>query len=321
MIRKKSFLKILTVLFVMIFSAAALAADYPTKPVQLLIPFGAGGSADTMGRMIAKATEPFLGQPIVAVNRPGAGGGIMYTALKNAKPDGYTLGWNSTGILTVTNIGNVPFTYKAFENVCRIGYSALPIAVRSDAPWKTFQEFVDYAKKNPNTIKIGNAGTGSATHMTPIVLEKQMGLKFIHVPLGAKRRIPSLLGKEVDAICVPLPEIAPQVHAGKARILVLPSANRDPAFPDVPTLKELGYDIEIELFRGISVPKDTPMDIIKKLEAAFEKGCADKAFQEYSKKNGFNVSFMGKEAFDKYMAPMNEMIANVMEAAGLKKKK
>ncbi len=321
MIRKKTIIKTVSVLFVLSFSIAALAADYPTKPPQLLIPFGAGGSADTMGRMIAKATEPFFGKPIVAVNRPGAGGGIMYTALKNAKPDGYTLGWNSTGVLTVTNIGNVPFKHDVFENVCRIGYSALPIAVRSDAPWKNFQEFVDYAKKNPNKIKIGNAGTGSATHMTPIVLEKEMGLKFIHVPLGAKRRIPSLLGKEVDAICVPLPEVAPQVHAGKAKILVMPSAERDPAFPDIPTLKEMGYNIEIELFRGVSVPKGTPADIIKKLAAAFEKGSADKSFMEYSKKNGFNVSFMGKAAFDKYVTPMNDMIAKIMEEAGLKKKK
>ena len=136
-------------MFLLVFgiSGSVFGADYPTKPAQLLIPFGAGGSADTMGRSLAKATEKHFGKPVVGVNRPGAGGGIMYSALKSAKPDGYTLGWSSTGILTVTNIGNVPFSYDAFEHVCRIGYSALPIAVRSDSPWKTFAEFVDYAAR------------------------------------------------------------------------------------------------------------------------------------------------------------------------------
>jgi len=320
MIRKKSFSVLFTVLLTLIFSVSAFAGDYPTKPPKLLIPFGAGGSADSMGRMISKATEDALGQPIVAVNRPGAGGGIMYSALKNAKPDGYTLGWSSTGVLTVTNIGNVPFKHDAFIHVARIGYSALPIAVRADSPWRTFKEFTDHVKSNPRKLKIGNAGTGSATHLVPIVVEKKLGLKLIHVPLGAKRRVPSLLGGEVDAICVPLPEIAPQVRAGKARVLVVPSAERDPGFPNVPTMKELGYDIVIELFRGISVPAGTPADIVAKLEAAFEKGSQAKSFVDFSKKNSFNVSFMGKAEFDKYVTPLNDMIAQVMEESGLKKK-
>lgn len=320
MIKRNFFAAVCVFLLVLGLGFNAIGADYPTKALQLLIPFGAGGSADSMGRMIAKAAEKTLGQPIVAVNRPGAGGGIMYTALKNARPDGYTLGWSSTGILTVTNIGNVPFKHDAFIHVARIGYSALPIAVRADAPWKTFQEFVDYAKKNPSKLKVGNAGTGSATHLTPIFIEKELGLKLIHVPLGAKRRVPSLLGGEVEAICVPLPEVAPQVRAGKARVLVVPSETRDPNFPDVPTMKELGHDVVIELFRGISVPKGTPADIIQKLEGAFKKGAQDSAFIEFSRKNSFNVSFMGKDEFNRYVTPMDDKIAKVMTETGLKKK-
>lgn len=319
MMVKKFFAGLVVIFFVLTMGVTAFGGDYPTSAVQLLIPFGAGGSADFMGRAIAKAAEKSLGKPIVAVNRPGAGGGIMYTALKNAKPDGYTLGWSSTGILTVTNIGNVPFSYDAFSHVCRVGYSALPIAVRSDSPWKTFEEFVAYAKGNPGKIKIGNAGTGSATHLVPIVMEQKLDLKFIHVPLGAKRRVPSLLGGEVEAVCVPLPEIAPQVRAGKARVLVVPSEKRDPGFPDVPTLKEMGHDIVIELFRSISVVKGTPGDVIKKIEAAFEKGVQESSFLEISKKNSFNVSYMNSQDFEAYVKTKNAMIADVMAAAGLKK--
>lgn len=310
----------LAVFFIFSLSVAAFGADYPAKPVQLLIPFGAGGSADVMGRAFAAAVKPHLGQPMVAVNRPGAGGGIMYSALKAARPDGYTVGWTSTGILTVTNIGNVPFDCFAFEHVAMLGISALPIAVKADSPWKTFKEFADYAKANPGKVKIGNAGTGSATHMTPIVMEQKMGLKLIHVPLGAKRRIPSLLGGEVEAICVPLPEVAPQARAGKARVLAVPSEKRDPLFPDVPTFKELGYDIVVELFRGLAVPLGTPADIVKKLETAFEKGSKDPAFMALAKKNSFNLEFIGKAKFDKYLKEQNTCIAEIMDGAGLKKK-
>lgn len=320
MIRKKTMLTALTILVAIGMFGVAGAADYPTKPVQMLIPFGAGGSADSMGRMIAKVTEPHLGGNIVAVNKPGAGGGIMLSALHDAKTDGYTIGWGSTGILTATNIGNVPFKHDVFTHVARIGYSAMPIAVRSDAPWNTFEEFAAYAKENPNKIKIGNAGTGSATHLTPIFIEKELGLQFIHVPLGAKRRVPSLLGGEVEAICVPLPEVAGQVQAGKAKVLVIPSAERDPGFPDVPTMKDLGYDVVIELFRGISVPKGTPDEVVAKLEEAFKKGAQDPEFIEFSKKNSFNISFMGMDDFNEYVNPMDDKIAKVMKETGLTKK-
>ena len=315
----KTIFTVLAALAVTCLCGTAIAADYPTKPVQMLIPFGAGGSADSMGRMIAKASEKHLGQNIVAVNKPGAGGGIMLNALHSAKTDGYTIGWGSTGILTATNIGNVPFKHDVFTHVARIGYSAMPIAVRADAPWNTFEEFAAYAKENPNKIKIGNAGTGSATHLTPIFIEKEVGLKFIHVPLGAKRRVPSLLGGEVEAICVPLPEVAGQVQAGKAKVLVMPSAERDPGFPDVPTMKELGYDVVIELFRGISVPKGTPDTVVAQIEEAFKKGAEDPEFIEFSKKNSFNISFMGQKEFNEYVNPMDDKIAKVMADSGLKK--
>jgi tripartite-type tricarboxylate transporter receptor subunit TctC len=293
--------------------------DYPSKPINFLIPFGAGGSADLMGRALANGAEPYLGQPIVPINKPGAGGGIMYTALKGAKPDGYTVGWNSTSILTSTNIGNVPFKYTAFDNVCRIGFTAMPIAVRKDAPWKNFKEFVDYAKKNPGKIKIGNAGTGSGTHLTAVMLEKEEGIKVVHVPLGAKRRVPSLLGGEVEAICVPLPEVAPQVASGQARLLVMTTEKRDPMFSDIPTLKELGDPVVMELFRGISVPHGTPDPIIKKLADAFQKGADDPNFKKIAKQKGFNISFMGNKDFEAYLKVQNTNVAEGMKLGGLVK--
>jgi tripartite-type tricarboxylate transporter receptor subunit TctC len=292
-------------------------SDYPSKPIEFLIPFEAGGSADLMGRALANGSEKAVGQPIVAINRPGAGGGIMYTALKNAKPDGYTVGWNSTSILTSTNIGNVPFDYTAFAHVCRIGYEGMALVVKADSAWKTFQEFVDHAKKNPGKIKIGNAGTGSGTHLAAVMMEKAADIRLIHVPLGAQRRVPSLLGGEMDAICVPLVEAAAQVTGGAFRILATSTEARDPVYKDAPTLKELGYDVVIELFRGISVPKGTPKEAIQKLEEGFKKGSESEAFVKISKQNGFNIDFMGSNAFEKYLKVQNEMVAQAMKLGGL----
>ncbi|MEW6673604.1 MAG: tripartite tricarboxylate transporter substrate binding protein [Thermodesulfobacteriota bacterium] len=311
---------LVAVLVTMVFGMSlAWGADYPSKPINFLIPFGAGGSADLMGRALANGAGKILGQPVVPINKPGAGGGIMYSALKGAAADGYTLGWNSTSILTTTNIGNVPFKYDAFDNICNIGFTAMPIAVRADAPWKTFQEFVDYGKKNPGKVKIGNAGTGSGTHLTAVLMAKIVGIQAVHVPLGAERRISSLLGKEVEAICVPLPEIAPQVQAGQARILAMSTEQRDPAFKDIPTMKELGYPAVMELFRGISAPKGTPANVVKKLEEAFKKGAENSEFVELSKKNGFNINFMGKAEFEAYLKVQNDNVAEAIKVGGLSK--
>ncbi len=300
-------------------SSETTAAAYPTKPAEFLIPFGAGGSADVMGRILVQAGEKYFGQPFVPVNKPGAGGGIMYQALKNSKPDGYTIGWDSTSILTATNIGNVPFTYEAFIAVCNVGFTSMPIAVRADSPWKTAQAFVQYAKQNPGKVKIGNAGTGSATHLTAVIAANAAGIDVVHVPLGAGRRVPSLLGGEVEAICVPLPEILSQVRAGQARLLAMPTEKRDPSVPDVPTLKELGYNVVIELFRGIAVPAGTPDPVVNKLADVFQKASADPAFADVAAKAGFNIDYKGPSETAEYLKVQNELIAKGLKDAGLVK--
>lgn len=309
----------LTLVFSMAFMPQSSKAEYPTKPVSFLIPFGVGGSADVMGRVLASGTKPSLGQPIVPINRPGAGGGIMYTALKAAKADGYTVGWNSTSILTSTNIGNVPFKYDAFEHVCRVGLTSMSIAVKADSPWKTFKELISYAKNNPGKLKIGNAGTGSGTHLVAVLVEKEMGIKVVHVPLGGKRRVPSLLGGEVEAICVPLPEAAPQVQAGLFRLLAVPTKMRDPKIPNIPTMTEEGCPVVLELFRGISVPKGTPQAVIQKLEKSFEKGSQNPDFIKVADKKGFNISFQGSQAFEVYLKEQNEIVANALKIGNLVK--
>jgi tripartite-type tricarboxylate transporter receptor subunit TctC len=315
----KKTLMFILVATAMVFGAnAATAADYPTKPIQLLIPFGAGGSADLMGRALATAAEKYLGQPVVPINKLGAGGALMYTALQQAAPDGYTLGWNSLSVATTSHIGNAKYKSDEFAYIARIGFDSMVIAVKKDAPWKSFTEFTDYAMKHPG-IKIGNAGTGSGTHMVAVAMEKAMGIKAIHVPLGAERRMVSLLGGEVQAVCVPFAEVIAQVKAGQARILVVTTPERDPSAPDVPTLKESGYNVSMDLFRGVSAPKGTPAPIIEKLDGAFKKAVADPTFVSLCEKSGMIISYMGAKDFTDYVNIQDKAVADVMAAAGLKK--
>lgn len=316
---KKTLTVILLVAAMIFGTNAATAADYPIKPIQFLIPFDAGGSADIMGRALATAVEKHLGQPVVPINKPGAGGGLMYTALHQAAPDGYTLGWNSLSVATSSNIGNVKFKSEDFAYIARIGFDSMVIAVKNDAPWKTFAEFKDYALKNPG-VKIANAGTGSGTHMVAVMIEKAVGFKAIHAPLGAGRRIASLLGGEVQAICVPYAEVIGQVKAGQARILVVTTPERDPSAPDVPTLKESGYNVSMDLFRGVSAPLGTPAPIIEKLQGAFKKAIEDPAFVNLCKQNGVIISFMDPKDFTNYVKVQDKAVAEVMTAVGLKKK-
>lgn len=290
---------------------------YPSKAADFLIPFGAGGSADTIGRALANAAEEHFGDSIVAVNRPGGGGGVMYQALRGSDPDGYTIGWNSTSVLTSTNIGNVPFSYDAFEHVARIGYTSMPIAVRADSEFETIDDLVAAAKESPQEIIIGNAGTGSATHLTAVVVSNDAGMQVTHVPHGAERRVPALLGGESHAVVVPLPEIAPHVESGDARILAFPTTSRVPGYEDIPTLQELGYDVVIELFRGISVPEGTPPEVIEHLEETFRAASQEQSFQRVADANGFIVDFMGSEDFEEYLAKQNETVHQGMVAGGL----
>ncbi|HDQ14040.1 MAG TPA: tripartite tricarboxylate transporter substrate binding protein, partial [Sediminispirochaeta sp.] len=213
--------------------------------------------------------------------------------------------------------GNVPFGYDEFEHVARIGFTSMPIAVRADAPYQSLEEFVEYAQENPGKVKIGNAGTGSATHLTAVVFAEAAGLDVTHVPLGADRRMPAILGGEVNAVCVPLPEVAPHVDSGDVKIIAFPTQERNDNYPDAPTLVEEGYEVVIELFRGISVPKGTPESRIRKLEDAFRQAAQTDAFKDSADKFGFQVDFMPRDEFEDYLAVQNELIAEGMRAGGL----
>ncbi len=304
------------------FAAAVLAwgpaaAQYPVRAIEFVIPFGAGGGADIEGRVLAKEMSRLLGVPVVPVNKPGAGGAVTYTYVKNAEPDGYTVAWNSTSILTTTNIGNVPFTHAALDHIGRVEYQPMPFAVRADAPWKTFADFVADCKANPGKFKISNSGTGSATHLAAIQLVNAIGCKVIHLPMGIKRRNSSVLSGEGDAMLAPLTGALRLSKAGKLRLLTIPSARRNAVIKDVPTAKEQGYDAVLDLFRGLSVPKATTPAVKAKLAAAMATAAKSPAFTALAAKKGFTIAPLGVREFEALLAVEDAKVKGIMQAAGL----
>lgn len=234
------------------------APKYPTKPIEMTVLFGAGSSADLVARQLASGLEKVLGQPVAVVNRTGAGGAVGYNYVKTKPADGYSIVWNSNSISTAYYAGNMKLTYKDFDPVAQVSVETATIAVAADSPWKTLAEFIEYAKQNPGKVRIGNSGNGSYTHLTAAALAKAAGIEVIHVPFGQGLAVSSLLGGKIEA-SVQLPaEIMSQYQGGKVRILAVTDSERDAALPDVPTAKEQGVDLVMNLWRGVAVPLGTP---------------------------------------------------------------
>ncbi len=297
-------------------SAPAFAA-YPSKAVQFIIPFGAGGGADIEGRILAKEMSKVLGVPFIPINKVGAGGAVTYTYVKNAKPDGYTIAWNSTSVLTSTNIGNVSFRYTALDHVGRVEVQSLPFVVKSTSKWKTFESFVSDCHRKPGTLKVANAGIGSSTHLGAVAMMDAAGCKVIHLPVGIKRRNASVLSGEANAMVAPLTGAIRLARAGKMRILSIPGRKRNPVIPKVPTMDELGYDVNIDFFRGLSVPKGTPHLVKAKLADAMMRAARSKAFSSFAKKKGFTVAPLDTTGFGAYLAKQNKIVIQIMKNSGI----
>ena len=292
-------------------------AEFPEKPVEFIIPFGAGGGADIEGRLLAKEMAKHLGVSVVPINKPGAGGAVTYTFVKNAAPDGYTVAWNSTSILTTTNIGNVPFKHDALDHLGRVEWQPMPFAVKDDAPWSSFEDFVKACQASPGSLKIANSGTGSATHLAAIAIANAAKCEVIHLPVGIKRRNATVLSGEADAMVAPLTGAVKLSKAQKIRLLAIPSKSRNDVIPDVPTTTELGYPAELDLFRGLSVPKGTPGEVKAKLADAMTKAAKSEAFMKLAGQKGFTVDPMPLDAFEKLLADEDAKVVAIMKAAGL----
>ncbi|MHB9099738.1 MAG: Bug family tripartite tricarboxylate transporter substrate binding protein [Syntrophales bacterium] len=316
-------------ILVPLFLAAALfvggigttpAADWPVKQVELINPFAAGAAADIQARKLVEIISRDLGQPMVVRNVLGAGGAIAYNEVHRAKPDGYTLIWYSGAINTLAARKQIPFDYSAFEPIAGVGSETVSIAVAKNAPWKDFKEFIAYCKANPGKVTMGNSGMGSVTHMVPVAMAAKAGIKVIHVPFGTGLAMAALMGGKIDSSSQHPAEVFNQVKAGEVRILAVSSEKRIALWPDVPTMKESGVDLEFDQWRGIAAPKGTPKAVVDKLSLLVKKAVESKEWIDFTATVGSSPRYSAPAAFGKFVAKVDKETREIMEEAGLLKK-
>lgn len=292
-------------------------AQFPERAIEFVIPFDAGGGADIEGRLLADEMSDILGVPVVPVNKPGAGGAVAYTYVNNAAPDGYTVMWNSTSILTITNMGNVPFQYDALDHIGRVEFQPLVFAVSARSSWSDLAAFAADCSAGSDPIRVANSGTGSGTHLGALSMMSAVGCEAVHLPIGTRRRNATVMSGEADAMVAPLTGALNLVRANRLRLLATLSTERNAAIPDVPTATELGFDARFELFRGLSVPKNTPPEVKRQLADAMTQAAMSEAFMELADEVGFTVDTLHGEAFEALLATEDATVKSILETAGL----
>jgi tripartite-type tricarboxylate transporter receptor subunit TctC len=301
-------------------AAAAVAQQFPNgKPIEMTVMFGAGSAADITARQLAEGMAKHLGVPVPVVNRTGAGGAVGYVHIARQRPDGYAIVWNSNSVSTSYHSGTLSLDFTAFDPVARVCIENPALTVEASSPWRTLRELMDYARANPDKVRVGNSGTGSHTHIASVALFSVAGARMVPVPFGTGQAIVNLLGKRIEAV-VQLPQaIVPHAKSGKLRVLAMLGRARDPVFPDVPTAKELGYDVALDMWRGIAVPKGTPRAIVARLQDAIMKAVESPQFQAAGKNLGFTPAYLPADAFGRLIAEDDRRLAEIMKQIGLKK--
>ena len=262
-------------------------SDFPNKPVTIIVPMGVGGSADLTSRLIGKVAEKHLGQPMVVVNKTGGGGTVGTAALAAAKPDGYTLGALLTSpIVTVPHVTKLTYhPVKDLEAIIQHSVLNFGVNVRSESPFTTFKEVVDYAKKNPGVVTYGTAGTNTAQHIIMELIAREEKVEWVQVPFkGGPEILSAMMGGHVSLAAT---DFSPSLYkAKKMRTLAMFLNERWSEHPDIPTLNELGYKVPVPYFVGIGAPKGVPEPILKKLEEVFTKAFQDPEFSQGMKSIG-----------------------------------
>jgi tripartite-type tricarboxylate transporter receptor subunit TctC len=296
-------------------SPTVFAADFPKQSVEMTVLFG--GSSATIAQVLADGMSKQIGVPVAAVSRTGGGGAVGYSYVTSTPPNGYNIVWNSNSISTAHHTGNMPFDFKAFDAVARVGMEVPALAVRSDSGWNNLKEFAAAGKKQK--MKVGISGRGSFTHLASAALFEKMGIEVLYVPYGTGSAPVELLGGRIDAALQWPSQFKPQVDGGQLRVLAVTGTERVPVLPDVPTAKEQGFDIDVVMWRGIAAPKGTPKEVITALQDAIQKVVTSAEFKERSAKLGFEAAYLPAVEFAKLIASDDASISKLMGELGLKK--
>ena len=304
----------------LLIAGPARAQAWPTKPVRLIIPFGAGGTSDTLGRIVAQKLTETLKQPFIPENRGGAGGSIGSEMVAKAAPDGYTLVVSGVAShVVVTALSKVPYDpVKDFSHIALFGGPPSVFAVYPPVPAKDLKEFVALAKASPGKYSYGSPGNGSHGHLVAEVFKQLAGLDMTHIPYkGGGPAAADLIAGHVPTISTALSSAATQIRAGKARGLAISSSTRLPDHPEIPTFRELGYpDLVATVWFGLSGPAGMPQDIVHKLNAEVRRILQMPDVRERLRPEGIEAGNLDPQQYTAFVASELKRWVPVLRATG-----
>ncbi len=315
---------VLCALMLSIAITAAYAQPYPNRSIQMIIPIPAGGGGDINGRILADELGKLLGQQIVVTNKPGASDTLGTDALAKSKKDGYTLGYTDSAALVYSRIslpGPLPYdTDKDFDHLGLHAFYPIAIAVRADAPWKTFGDLAEYAKQNPGKLRVSTAGVGSASNFNVQIVQSLTGAEFTHVPFkGGEAVVTALLGGHVEVSFDIVGKWMAHVDAGKVRLLLV--SQKVPSLPKLPTITELGYKRGLLTgWFGMSGPAGMPDEVRKILIPAVEKAVKSPEGKAKIEKLNYVVEYRSPAEMRKQIKDDYETANAIAERLGLKNK-
>lgn len=312
-------------------AAAALAASgtalaqtpgWPSRPITMIVPFPPGGLADIVGRPVAEALSRELGQSVVIENKPGAGGGIGMGQAARARPDGYTvlLALSSLTVLPEADgiLGRPPmFALSDLRPIARFTADPTVLAVRADSPWKTVKDFIDDARKRPGAINYGSSGNYGTMHVPMEILAQEAGIKLTHVPFtGAGPAVVALLGGQIQAVSSGPATVLQHVKAGKLRVLGHWGTGNLASLPEVPALKDAGFNAEYAQWSGLFIPAGVPDAIAQRLRSAARSASQDARVREVINGAGSPILYQDMPEFERYVLADARRMAEVVKRIG-----
>lgn len=319
---------LLILLMLIVFSVTVIVGmsedkkiNFPERPIELIIVWSAGGGTDLSTRLIGDYAARELGQPFIYLNVTGANGAIGWGQAAQAKPDGYTVAGLTLDVLTNEALGQTPIGYRDFDLLCQFTVQPIGVFVPEKSPYNSLEDLLTAAKENPNTISMGTTPLGGFFHQGAALLENTSdGAKFNIIPYkGSAEIIAALAGGNVDSGIQTLTGMEQYIETGNMRLLAILTEDRLENFPDIPTAKELGYDVIHESWRGFAVPKGTPDDVKEKLVDSFEKAFNNPEFQEKAKKAKIDLYYNGPEKFKASLDRQFPNIKNILKQLGFVK--
>ena len=311
---------IATALLALMLTSPAIA-DYPERQIRMIVNFSAGGTTDAIARVLASKVETLLGTNIVVSNVAGAGGTLGIAQTAQGRGDGYLIGTaNMPAFAIIPHLRSVP--YKPFEDLVQIA-AVLPyeyaVLVRNDAPWQSWEEFVEYVRANPGQVTYGSVGAGTTNHLVMARIGMQLGLDWTHVPFqGGVKASAALLGGHIDVINNTMASVASALQAGEIRALMVTSEKRFDLVPDVPTMQENGFDFAQISYMSIVAPKGLPDDIRSTLEAAFAEAVKDPQVLEAAARFDASPNFIAGADYAALLQTLSEQWQDVITELKLK---